>query len=401
MQATTVPDQTLRSPEQLDVLVVDDEPKICQLLGQILAARGCLVRSAGNGLEGLTQFQQQPADIVITDIKMPKMSGVELLGELKRLDPLINVVVITAFPSVEGAVDAMKHGACDFITKPFDVLQIQAILYRCRQRVTLTRQVRSTGEGMVKLEELNRRLGELNDLKGQFLAALSHEVNTPLCVMSEWIYLLSDGTLGPLSNDQEHAVEVLIRAYERLHHLLQQLIDLMHGHDIVLQRRTTTLQELVRQAVASLQSKATAKAVTLSAQLPSEPLPLEVDHGRCLAALEHVIGNAVKFNRAKGRVDVEVTATPDAVQLRIRDTGIGIAPEEQEKVFAPFYQVDRRVNRTYQGAGIGLTLAKRYIELHNGTFQLSSQVETGTVVEITLPRPSIGVTAPTLKSPTV
>src|SRR3989338_4855998 len=121
-------------PSPLDVLVADDEPKIRQLLGQILTARTCTVRLAADGLDALSQFKQQPADVVVTDIKMPRLSGLELLRELKRLDPLVNVVVITAFPSIEGAVDAMKQGACDFITKPFDVVQIQAILYRCQQR---------------------------------------------------------------------------------------------------------------------------------------------------------------------------------------------------------------------------------------------------------------------------
>ena len=105
----------------LDVLIVDDEPKICQLLEQILTARACSVRLAHDGLEGLARFKQKPADVVITDIKMPKLSGVELLRELKHVDPLLSVVVITASPSVEGAVEAMKYGACDFITKPFDI----------------------------------------------------------------------------------------------------------------------------------------------------------------------------------------------------------------------------------------------------------------------------------------
>ena len=374
-------------PAPLDVLVVDDEPKICQLLEQILTARNCSVRLAHDGLEGLSQFQKQPAEVVITDLKMPKLTGFELLRELKHLDPLLNVVVITSYPSVEGAVEAMKYGACDFITKPFDIAQIQAILYRCHQRISLNRQLRHAGEGMLKLEELNRRLAELNDLKSQFLAAISHEINTPLCLMSEWIYLLSDGTLGKLSSDQQHAVSVLSNAYERLHRLLQQLIDLMHGHEIVLRRQTATAQELVQHALAGVTPKATTRWITITCQVPDAPLPLEVDRERCVAALEYLLDNAVKFNYERGRVEIELIGTPEAIQVRIHDTGIGIPSEELEKVFAPFYQVDRRLNRAYEGAGIGLTLAKRYIELHGGSLQLSSEVKVGTTVVIALPRP--------------
>jgi signal transduction histidine kinase len=386
-------------PRSLDVLIVDDEPKICQLLEQILSARGCAVRLAQDGLEGLSQFQRQRADIVITDIKMPKLSGVELLRELKHLDPLVNVVVITAYPSVENAVEAMQHGACDFITKPFDLLQIQAILYRCEQRVSLNRQLRATGEGLLKLEELNRRLAELNDLKSQFLAALSHEINTPLCLMSEWIYLLAEGTLGQLSPDQEHAVEVLIVAYERLHRLLQQLIDLMHGHNIVLHRQAVTAQELIQQALAPLRPKADRQSITVTALLPDPPLALEVDRKRCVAMLEYLLDNAIKFTTAQGRVEIEVTGGPEAARFRIADTGIGIAPQEQEKIFAPFYQVDRSLSRPYEGAGIGLTLAKRYAELHGGTLQLSSQLGGGTTVVVELPLPAAVVVHPQLEPP--
>lgn len=385
----------------INVLVVDDEPKICHILAEILTIRGCAVREAYDGLDALSQFQQQPADIVVTDIKMPKLNGLELLRELKHLDPLLNVVVVTAYPSVEGAVDAMKYGACDFITKPFDIAQIQAILYRCQQRLSLSRQLRHSGEGMLKLEELNRRLAELSNMKSQFLAAISHEINTPLCLMSEWIYLLADGTLGKLTADQEGAVDVLIGAYERLHRLLQQLIDLMHGHEVVLQRRPAPAQDLVQQAVATIMPKATARSITVTCHLPDAPLVLEVDRSRCIAALEYLLDNAVKFNHEHGRVDVAVTDHGEMIHITIQDSGIGIPEGEQEKVFAPFYQVDRRLNRAYEGAGIGLSLAKRYVELHGGSLQLTSTVGVGTTLVALLPRPAAAMTLPRVDSSTL
>jgi len=378
----------------LDVLVVDDEPKVRDLLEQILIARGCAVRQAADGLEALAQFRQQPADVVITDLRMPKLSGFELLRELKHLDPLLNVIVITAYPAIDTAVEAMQYGACDFITKPFDIAQIQAILYRCAQRVNMSRQLRSAGEGALKLKELNRRLAELNDMKSQFLATISHEINTPLCLMGEWVYLLADHSLGTLTEEQQQALTAISSAYERLHRLLQQLIDLMHGHEITLARRPHAMHELLQQAMATIAPKAQAKAVTILAHLPSEPLVVEVDRHRCTAAFEYLLDNAVKFNREHGQVEVELTGTPESVQIRIRDTGIGIPPEEQAKVFEAFYQVDRRLSRAYEGAGIGLTLAKRYIELHGGSLELSSEVEVGTTVRIALPRPAAAVVVP-------
>jgi signal transduction histidine kinase len=292
----------------------------------------------------------------------------------------------------------MKQGACDFLTKPFELVQVQAILYRCQQRVTMSRQLRTSGEGLLKLEELNRRLAELNDLKSQFLAVLSHEINTPLCLMSEWIYLLADRTLGELSPDQQRAVEVLIGAYERLHTLLQQLIDLMHGQTVVLHRQTVQVQELLRQAMSVTSEKAEARSVTVTAKLAEAPLTMDADRSRLAAAFEYLLDNAVKFNREGGRVDVELSGTPEAVQVKIQDSGIGIPPEELEKVFAPFYQVDRGLNRVYGGAGVGLTLARRYVELHGGHLQLSSEVASGTTVVVQLPRPSVTATLPNLSS---
>ena len=381
-------------PVSLDVLVVDDEPKICQLLSQILSARGCAVRLAHDGFEGLTQFQQRPADMVITDVKMPRLNGLELIRELKHLDPLINIVVITAYPSVEGAVEAMQYGACDFITKPFDITQIQAILYRCHQRLSLGRQMRSMGDGLLKLEELNRRLAELNEMKSQFLAAISHEINTPLCLMSEWIYLLADGTLGSMTSDQQQAVDAIIGAYDRLRLLLQQLIDLMHGHEIVLSRQEVTAQHVLQQALAAVAAKATVRSITMTSRLPSEPIAFEVDRPRCAAAFEYLLDNAVKFNHEGGRIEVAMSATPEAVELTIQDTGIGIPPQEMDKVFTAFYQVDRRLNRAYGGVGIGLTLAKRYMELHGGSLTLTSEVGKGTTATMVLPRRALDIIVP-------
>ncbi len=376
------------------MLVVDDEPKVCQILGQILTGRGCKVRLAYDGLEGLAQFQAQPSDVVVTDIRMPKLSGLELLRELKHLDPLLNVIVITAYPSVDTAVDAMQQGACDFITKPFDITQIQAVLYRCQQRVSLNRQLRHAGEGMLKLDELNRRLAELNDMKSQFLASLSHEINTPLCLMSEWIYLLSDRTLGSLSSDQEHAVDVLIKAYERLHRILQQLIDLMQGANIVLRQSHTTAQELLQRAMAAMAPKIGARGLAVTCRQPDEAVTMEVDRDRCVAALEFLLDNAVKFNREHGSIEIDVSADASTARFQIRDTGIGISQADRDKVVLPFYQVDRRLNRTFEGAGIGLTLAKRYVELHGGTLTLESDVDVGTTVTVVIPRTAKSLALP-------
>jgi signal transduction histidine kinase len=370
----------------LKVLVVDDEPKLCQLLEQIIRSQGCLVRTALNGLEALTRFQEQPAEVIITDLKMPQLDGLSLIRELKRRDPLVNIVVITAYPSVEGAVEAMQCGACDFIMKPFDLAQVQAILYRCHQRLTLTRQVRHREEGLVKLEELNRRLTELNDLKSQFLAALSHGVNTPLCIMGESIYLLSEGQFGTLTDDQQQAVGAVVKAYERLHRLLQQLIDLMQGGQLVLSTQQVTVQELVREALDAVMPKAKGRWITVTCQVPDEPLPLQVDRVRMVAAFEYILDNAIKCSHDHGRVDIQVTPTDERAQVWIRDTGIGIPPEECEKVFAPFYQIHHHLKGIYEGVGIGLTLAKRYLELHGGCLELSSEVGKGTIVMAALPR---------------
>ena len=216
--------------------------------------------------------------------------------------------------------------------------------------------------------------------------------------MSEWIYLLSDGTLGPLKADQQQAVSVLIGAYERLHGLLQQLIDLMQGGQITLQRQRVAAQELLRAALLETLAKASMKAIVVTANLPEEAIPLEVDRRRCQAALEYLLDNAVKFNREGGRVEVELRGLPEAAQVTIRDTGIGIPAGELEKVFAAFYRVDRRLTRTYEGAGIGLTLAKRYLELHGGALELRSEPGEGTTVIATLPRPAVALSAPSLSS---
>ena len=381
----------------LNVLIVDDEPKICRLLEQIIAQLGCTVRTAADGLEALEAFDRERADVVVTDLKMPRLDGLGLIRELKQRDPVLSIVVITAYPSIEGAVEAMRCGACEFITKPFELAQIQAVLYRCQQRVSVGRQVRQGDEGAVKLDELNRRLADLNDLKSQFLAQLSHGVNTPLCLMSEWICLLSDGSLGKLAPDQQDAVDALIGAYGRLQRLLRQLVDLMQGPQLLLHRQVMPIQELVQQALEAVAAKAGARGITPAVQVPTEPLPVDVDRVRLVAALQYLLDNAVQYNRDGGQIEITAEAGGAFVIVRVRDTGVGIPPEECEKVLTPFYHLDRGFKDMSSSAGLGLTLAQRYVELHGGSLQLASEVDKGTTVTLTVPRPALSVTPPAVK----
>ena len=358
------------------LLIVDDAEVIRQLCAHALTEYRTL--QASNGREALALMERETVDLVLTDVMMPEIDGLELLRRIKEQTPNQVVVVMTGFADREIILQALKANADDFITKPINLLQLHNVL-----RKTLERQ--QLREELIELKRMDR-------LKGEFLGLISHKLKTPVTSISLFLQNLATGTVDPRDPACQ---EVLSLAQEELAHLQQMIRDLLFYSDLILQppplrrrkcRPLNQVTALVEELFPDFAAHGLEFGFTPPAALPEIPL----DRKQFDFILRALLLNAVKFTPRGGRVTLEMAATAEQFTLRVSDNGIGIAAAEIPKIFEKFYQVDPHHSGQVRGFGLGLYYARQFVQDHGGTILLESSPGVGTTVTVTLPLSEAG-----------
>ncbi|HEU5393967.1 MAG TPA: ATP-binding protein, partial [Candidatus Methylomirabilis sp.] len=231
-------------------------------------------------------------------------------------------------------------------------------------------------------------LEEANRAKSQFLANMSHELRTPLNSIIGFSALLEEGGQGPLTEKQAHYVTNIHTSGKHLLAVINDILDLtkVEAGKLELTLGPVDLGEVIRASLTLVRGLAAAKRLSLTSELP-EALPLAIaDPVRLQQILFNLLSNAVKFTPAGGAVTVGVERREEDLAVWVRDTGIGIAPEDQERIFREFEQVDNSFARQYQGTGLGLALARKLVELHGGRIHVESALAKGSTFTFTLPK---------------
>jgi signal transduction histidine kinase len=318
-----------------------------------------------------------PIDVVTLDLRMPVMSGVEVMERIKEYDPDIEVIVVTGYSSLDSALRGLRTGVFDYITKPFDVPQISELVRRAvdRRRATLR----------------NQRMKE------DFLANLSHELRTPLGAIIGYSSILLEELGSVVTPDQRNHIErIQVNSFE-LSALIDGvlLLNSLDAGDISLDIRPFNLVETVRRSVQKIQPSAHEKGLLLRMEFATEDLVAVSDEEKVERVVWALLDNAVKFT-SKGTVSVEIrnSEPAGALEIKVTDTGIGMHQEEIMRALQGLSQADSSPRRRYRGLGLGLRIATRLVELLGGSIRVSSQSNQGTQLIVTLPpRPS---TAPQL-----
>jgi PAS domain S-box-containing protein len=283
--------------------------------------------------------------------------------------------------------------------------QQQAALAAERQRLIVDIAKRQEVEGQLRQakEEAERRADEAEEaraavkdrehrlhyeaqLKDEFLATLAHELRNPLAPLRNVAEILR---LEPLSDTGRHATGVMERQISQLVRLIDDLMDVSRitRGQLTLRKERVDLRSIVESAVETAQPQLTSAGVSLTLEVPPEPLLLDADATRISQVVLNLLTNAAKFTPSGGRVFISARRqAADRVSLVVRDTGVGMAPEDQEKVFGMFVQLNRDLRRSQTGLGIGLTLVKQMTELHGGTVAVwSAGAGQGSEFTVTLP----------------
>jgi signal transduction histidine kinase len=242
-------------------------------------------------------------------------------------------------------------------------------------------------ERTIELQRALSKLSQLNELKSNFISNISHELRTPLTHMKGYLSLFRDGGLGLLTPQQKEALDVVMRAEDRLEKLIEDLIQfsLAARSELSLNLNPTNLIELIQSTILRVKGLARARDIHLQTSFPNSLPLLWIDSEKISWVLHQLLDNAIKFTQKGGHVVVEVIVDKKMVILRVTDSGIGIAPERLNELFEPFHQLDSSNTRRYGGVGLGLALARRIVEAHGSTIRVQSKLDHGSRFEFPLP----------------
>jgi signal transduction histidine kinase len=355
------------------ILVIDDEEIVLDSCKQILAKGGFEIRTAENGTLGLDLIEEYQPDLIFVDLKMPGISGFEVLEKSQQLDPTIVMIVITGFATIGSAVEAMQRGAFDFLPKPFTPDELRLITQRGLEKRKLV------------LETLALRR-EKEMLREHFAAIVSHELKSPLAAVQQYLIALSGELSSQLTEDQHHR-------FERMQIRIDDLMKLIHTwlraitvdvENIKDNFQPTSILMVINKAVESVEPHAIRKDISIQTLIEDDIPTVNGDEGTLVEAVVNIVGNAVKYSPTGSQISITATRSDAQVMIKIQDNGIGIAKEDLPFIFEDFYTVKSNQN-VERGSGVGLALTRRILEAHEGTISVKSEIGKGSTFELCLP----------------
>jgi PAS domain S-box-containing protein len=344
------------------VLVVEDNADMNRFVAQCLDGLYEVI-CAFDGREGVEKALQFRPALIVSDIMMPNVSGDEMIAEMRRLPELRETPILLLSAKADEAlmVELLDNGAQDFIVKPFAAKDL-AVRVR---NLLLARQARLEADGLRDAAEAASRA------KDEFLAMLGHELRNPLSPIVTALELMK--LQGPA--DSELARTIIERQVQHLIRLVDDLLDVSRIARGQVELRTSLVEiaQVLAKAIDIAGPTIEQRAHKLTVQVPDRGLRIVADPMRMSQVMSNLLTNAAKYTPPGGRITVEAERSDEEVVLRVRDTGIGIAPEALPRIFELFVQDRQAVDRAPGGLGIGLTIVRNLVERHGGSVSARSE----------------------------
>lgn len=370
------------------VLVIDDEMGPRESL-RILLKVEFEVLCASSVAEGVRLFREKTPDLVFLDIRMPDCNGIDGLREIRKLDPLVSVIMLTGYGTLETAQEALRLGASDYLKKPFDTADILRVV---RQNIKRTHIERRRARAEAELQEINKQLTDQLTQRdhlamlGQKSMELAHDISNPLTAIMGYVTVLTDqlkGSQERLGKQFEESMEclnVIDKSVSRCHELL----DFWRSQKMGSRRERIPvgMTAMVMDLAQATRPLAESVGARVEAQAPSEPCFVLADSIQIFRAIQNIVTNAVQaLTGPGGIIRLSCRIDGDQVEVCVEDNGCGIAPENAEKIFEPYFTT----KATTKGLGLGMYITRSVIEDHGGTIRIESQLRQGTRMIIRLP----------------
>jgi signal transduction histidine kinase len=374
------PNQTTSAVRPASVLIVDDLADNRALLSRWLALHGYTTTAVGSGTAALEIMQAQSFDLVMLDMMMPAMSGLDVLLHLKRNERLqhVPVIVVSALNDVERIARCIEIGAEDFLVRPYNPVLLRA---RVEASLQKRRAVEREHEALRTIEAASRS-------KSEFLSHVVHELKTPITIVrayADWMRI----TGAHLDEQHVAALAAIRSATELMVSLLSDLSDLNRieaGH-LRLSLQPTALPLVVNTVATAFHHTLGARSQSLRVAVPADLPLVYADPLRVTQMLNNLLSNAAKFTPEGGRIALEASVdnAGAAVQVTVRDSGIGIAPADQQRLFQQFFRANDARVMAIPGTGLGLNITHHLVTLHGGLLWFESEPEVGSSFHFTLP----------------
>jgi len=359
------------------ILIIDDEQIVLDSCTQILANSDYLLATAKNGELGLKKLPDFQPDLIFVDLKMPGISGFEVIKKIHEYDPTIVAIVITGFATISSAVDTMKEGAFDFLPKPFTPDELRLITSRGLEKRKL------------ELETIALRR-EREIMREHFAAIVSHELKSPLNAVQQNLFVLANELSAQLTEEQTSRLERIQSRINDLMKLIHTWLRVMSADidEIQTTFQPTNLEPLITKAIENIENQAIRKNVEIITSIQEPINPVNGDEGTLVEALVNIIGNAVKYSPMGSQVLISAECVDDQILISVKDSGVGIPKEDLPYIFNDFY-IAGTAPKEARGSGLGLAITRRIIEAHYGSVSVDSVPGKGSTFIICLPAVSI------------
>ncbi|MBG0782362.1 MAG: response regulator [Bacteroidales bacterium] len=369
----------------LHVLVVDDEPGIrsgvSRILGNYTVGYPFMdedfdfhLIEAGTGEDAIEVLNNQTVDVVLLDNKLPGIDGIEVLEYINQQNFDLAVMMITSYASLDLAIKATRNGAYNFMPKPFTPQELRASIENVAKHLFLKRMTR-------KMQE------EGKQIRFQFLSVLSHELKSPINAVEGYLKMMQEKQFGDKIEDYDRIIDRSLTRLKGMRNLIMDLLDLTKIESGKKERkmRDVNLAEVAKMAMDTMEPYAIQRSVKMKLDVQGDP-QLLADANEMEIIFNNLISNAVKYNKEGGKVDVYICDRGKDLEVKVSDNGIGMSPEESDKIFQDFVRIKNSKTKEITGSGLGLSITRKMIEQYNGTIEVESKPDEGTTFTLSIPR---------------
>ncbi len=365
-----------------DILVVDDDPRNRKLLEEYLLGAGYEVRTAVDGRSALAAASQQPPDLVLLDVMMPDLSGLEVCRHLKndQRTRLCQVVLVTALDGVPHRVEGLDTGADDYISKP---VRREEFMAKVRSLLRARKLLAELEEARETLAARNAKLEELEGLKETLTQTLVHDLKNPLAAVL--------GNLELMERKVDDPVLRLVRrskaAAGRMHQMILNLLDIGQFEEgkLVLRPARLDAGSLARKACQEMEGTAAQRGVRFEAAAEDGTAVLKGDGAVLRRVIDNLLSNALEHSPQGGVVKLNVMPCDEGIEIAVADQGAGVPPEFRERIFEKFQRLDDRSTVPGSNRGLGLTFCRLAVEAHGGTIWVDDAPGGGALFRVLLP----------------